>query len=101
MGDPGRFTVDSDELDEVVADVAGCEQALEGLTNDLEVQVRALHEVWEGLAAEAQREAHHEWEQGMRAMRDALAGLRGAARTAHGNYTAAVETNLWMWGQVR
>lgn len=95
------FAVDLDELDRVVDDVASCEQALEALTADVARQVRALHEVWEGLAAQAQREAHAEWEQGMLAMREALAGLRAAARTAHGNYAGSAQTNLAMWEQVR
>ena len=33
-------------------------------------------------------------------MRDALGQMRAAAHTAHGNYTAAADTNLRMWEQV-
>lgn len=95
-----RFTIDSDELDSVIGDVERCETALEQLTDDLTKQVAALQSVWEGLAAEAQQEAHEEWTQGMLAMRGALADLRGAARTAHDNYTGAVETNVSMWDQL-
>ena len=99
-GTVGTFSVDLDELHQVVADVEACGSALERLTADLERQVAALHEVWEGLAAQAQREAHAEWEQGMRAMRPALDGLRAAAATAHANYTGAADANVRMWEQL-
>lgn len=98
---PDAFAVDPDELDAVIADVARCEDELSDLTADLDRQVRALHDVWEGLAATAQAEAHAGWTHGMLAMREALADLRAAARVAHGNYTGAVDTNLAMWRQVR
>ncbi|WP_109507279.1 WXG100 family type VII secretion target [Nocardioides speluncae] len=100
-GDPGRFTIDADELDDIVGDLVKTETALSTLTSDLEKQIRALQSVWEGLAAGAQQEAHEEWTTGMRDMRTALKDLRAAAKLAHGNYTGAAKTNLTMWQQVR
>lgn len=100
-GDPGRFAVDADELDEVIADVVKCEKALSTLTADLDKQIKVLQSVWEGLAADAQKEAHEEWTNGMRDMRTALKDLRAAAKLAHGNYTGAAKANLDMWKQVR
>ena len=97
MADEGTFTVDVDELDAIIADVQQTETALEALTDDLEQQIAALQSVWEGLAAEAQLAAHQTWDRGMRDMRAALADLRAAARTAHGNYTAGAQTNVDMW----
>lgn len=97
MADADRFTVDSDELDSVIADVEKTESALQALTDDLEAQIKALQSVWEGLAADAQDAAQREWEQGMLAMRTALLELRQAARTAHGNYTGAADSNVSMW----
>ena len=85
----GDFRIDADELDDVIADVEKCEGALETLTADLDKQIAALQEVWEGLAATAQKEADDEWTTGMVVMRSALGDLRAAARTAHGNYTGA------------
>lgn len=97
MGSPDIFSVDLDELNAVIADVEQTEQSLEAITNDLERQIRALQEVWEGLAAEAQLAAQATWEEGMRDMRAALADLRAAAKAAHGNYTAGARANLDMW----
>lgn len=96
-GEPGDFTVDSDELDEVIGRLEKTESALERLTADLARQMATLQETWEGLSAEAQKEAHEEWTKGMVAMRAAMADLRAAARSAHGNYTAAADANLAMW----
>lgn len=101
MGAPDRFTIDSDELDEVIADVSTCEGALDTLTQDLTRQMKVLQSVWEGLAADAHHEAHEEWTQGMETMREALRDLRAAARVAHGNYTGAADTNVSMWEQIR
>jgi WXG100 family type VII secretion target len=92
-----EFLVDLGELDAVIADMERTERELQQLTDDVERQIRALHEVWEGLAATAQRAAQDEWDQGMREMRAALVTIRGAARTAHGNYTSAVEANRSTW----
>ncbi len=91
------FTIDPDELDAVVADIARTETALETLTNDIERQVAKLHESWEGLTAVAQREAQEEWEQGLMIMRQALAELRAAAEQASRNYAEAADANRSMW----
>lgn len=101
MAAPGRFTVDVGRIDEVVHDLTVGERELEALTADLEVTMRRLHEAWDGRAALAQDAAHREWEQGLATMREALADLRRAARTAHDNYDAAVRTNLAMWERLR
>ena len=94
------FAIDPDELDAVVADIARTEAALETLTNDIERQVAKLHQSWEGLAAQAQREAQDEWEQGLLTMRQALADLRAAAEQASHNYSGAAEANRSMWEEL-
>ena len=101
MGGVDDFTLDTGELDSVIVDLEECEDELELLLTDLEKQTAALHDTWQGEAAEAHREAHDEWSAGMRAMRQAMVELRTAARSAHGNYTSAAETNVSMWGQMR
>ncbi len=96
-----RFTVDLDELAELIARMAACERALEQRTNEVEADIAALHGIWSGSAAEAQRLAHAEWEQGLATMRAALADIRTAAQRAHDNYTSAARTNAEMWSQLR
>jgi WXG100 family type VII secretion target len=94
------FAIDPDELDAVVADIARTESALEALTNDIERQIAKLHQSWEGLAAQAQREAQREWEQGLMTMRQALAELRAAADQASHNYNDAADANRSMWEEL-
>lgn len=94
------FTIDPDELDALVADIARTEAALETLTTDIERQIAKLHESWEGLAAVAQRDAQLEWEQGLLIMRRSLAELRAAGDQASRNYTLAAETNRSMWEEL-
>lgn len=100
MADPGRFSVDPDELDEIIADMERCESDLERALNDLTHRLKALHEVWQGEAGEAQRATQAHWEAAMADMRDALSQIRASARDAHGNYTLAVQDNINMWRQL-
>lgn len=97
MADVDSFSLDPDELDAVIADLERTEAALETISGDLDNRMRALHDEWEGLAAQAHTEAHAQWAAGMVAMRQAMTDLRAAARAAHGNYTAAGGANLAMW----
>lgn len=99
MGD--AFSIDPDELSEVVGDLTRCEHQLLRLGEDIARQMAVLQSQWEGLAADAQREAQEEWASGMAAMRSALAELREAADLAHTNYTSAASTNLDMWRHVQ
>ncbi len=95
--DEGDYTVDLDELASVIDTLEKCERALETLTDDVEKQMGVLHETWEGLSAQAQREAQEEWNLGMVEMRAALADLRQAAQVAGGNYHRAITANAALW----
>jgi WXG100 family type VII secretion target len=94
------FRVDVDLLDETVAEMARCGEALDELLAEVSRRVDALRLTWSGAAALAQDEAQAEWEAGFREMRAALAAMRAAGRVAHGNYLDAATTNLRMWEQV-
>lgn len=90
------FGVDLDELVDTVDEMTRCADALEARLDDL----ARIHLPWSGRAADAQAAAQAEWEAGFRSMREALALMRTAASTAHGNYADAASTNLRMWEQV-
>ena len=94
------FEVDADELLHVVDRMAACEAGMRDLAADLERRIDALHLTWQGEAAAAHVLAQATWDRGFADMRDALRQMRAAAHTAHGNYTAAADTNLRMWEQV-
>jgi WXG100 family type VII secretion target len=99
--EPDVFAVDTGELAHVVDQMTACESMLHELAADLERRVASLHISWDGESAAAQLVAQAEWEHGFRGMREALAVMRAVGRLAHGNYTAAAETNLQLWEQVR
>lgn len=52
---------------------------------------------WSGGAAEAHQAEHEKWVAAAAEMRQAVAQLRTAARTAHSNYTEVVDINTAMW----
>jgi WXG100 family type VII secretion target len=94
------FRVDVDLLDETVAEMARCGEALDELLAEISRRVDALRVTWSGAAALAQDAAQAEWEAGFQEMREALAAMRSAGVMARGNYRDAAATNLRMWEQV-
>lgn len=95
------FVVDLDEMLRTIDEMARAGAALDVLLDDVAARIAGLHLTWSGEASAAQAAAQAEWEAGFRAMRAALASMQAAADVAHGNYDAAVATNLRMWEQVR
>ena len=92
-----RFAVDLDALDETVTFMQTTSDAIATELSALDARIAALHDVWTGEAAAAQRAAHQEWTRGATEMREALDAMRVAARTAHTNYSNAVTANQQMW----
>lgn len=97
MTDHDTFSIDPDELAEIVRELAECKEILTRNLADLRKQMRILQTTWDGLAADAQAVAQEEWEKGMQTMNTALEDLIAANRTAHANYTGAARANLNMW----
>jgi|KBSSwiStaDraftv2_1062776.scaffolds.fasta_scaffold2160300_2 WXG100 family type VII secretion target len=92
------YRVDLDQLDGFVARVAAFEKRAEQIAESVDGQVDQLHDGhWLGAAAAAHRAKHDEWMAAEAEMREALVRLRDAARTAHQNYSDAVNTNTAMW----
>ncbi|MRH89867.1 WXG100 family type VII secretion target [Nocardia sp. SYP-A9097] len=99
MSVPGEgYSVDLSRLDEVTARI----RAFKGFVTDhlatLDDQAEELSASWSSEAAAAYDLAHREWLTGAKEVRDGLEVLESAARTAHGNYQAAVTANLRMLG---
>lgn len=92
------YRVDLDALDRTISAMQSTSDTVGAELTALDGHIAALHGVWSGEAAAAQLQAHREWSEGAKAMRDALDTLRALARTAHGNYSAAVAANQKMWG---
>lgn len=101
LGSGAGYRVDLDLLEERIEQMAAFERSLERALDRLETTAGQLDETWTGLAAQAHRHAHTRWLREAADMRQALAGLRAAARIAHRNYHAAVAANVSMWEQTR
>lgn len=94
------YSVDLDELDRVIERMATFDSALDGHLSKLETRIERLHTTWTGDAAKAQKAEHDKWMQAARDMRQAMATMRSASKTAHANYTRAINTNVSMWNEV-
>ena len=95
------FSVDPDELDATIEEMQRCEDALDVLTREVELETARLHGFWHGDAADAQRLAQAEWQRGLAEMRAALTAYRMSARRAHANYVEAATVNARMWAETR
>jgi WXG100 family type VII secretion target len=95
------YRVDVEELRLVVAEMAACQRALDDLATDADAVTRGLHAEWAGLARDAHVTSYSRWRGEFADMTQALAAIRALGETAEGNYTAAVEANVAMWGQLR
>jgi WXG100 family type VII secretion target len=97
----GSYAVDLAELETKVQEMIAFERTMTRTLAELDRSVERLHVTWTGAAADAHREAHRTWVEGMREMAAGLAEIRAAAARAHGNYTSAGEVNARMWAAVR
>lgn len=91
------FQVDPDALADAVERMSEFQRYAESMLSEIDSLVSNLHATWTGEGATAHAEAHRHWAHGEALMREALAQLRAAAHTAHGNYTGAMAKNLSMW----
>lgn len=94
------FAVEPDEVEAVVAGLTATQRRLEALADDLDRQIRALHQGWEGGAAAAHETAHRHWRAGLEELRGALHALSAAGTRAVESYRAASADNVTMWRQV-
>lgn len=92
-----RFVVNLAELDDSIAVMGRTNESIDTQLAALDARIAQLRAVWTGSASAAQAAAHNDWMTGAAAMRAGLAGMQAAARTAHGNYSAAVDANTRMW----
>lgn len=91
------FRVDPEALADVAQRMAEFQRYAESMLAEIDSAVTNLHSTWTGEGAAAHAKAHRRWTRGEAMMREALARLRNAAATAHGNYTGAISTNLAIW----
>ena len=91
------YRVELEELLAFVERLQSFERRAESVAGAVDKQIAALHESWDGSAAESHRSHHDEWMSAATQMREALSDLRKAATTAHSNYSEVIDINTAMW----
>lgn len=91
-----RYRVELEGLLAFVDTLQAFERHAESIAARVDEQVTGLHESWLGEGASSHLTLHQEWMTAAHQMREALAQLREAVRTAHRNYTEAVQLNIEM-----
>ena len=93
----GGFSVDLEQLEELVAALARFGDALDAVQTDVQSRMNRVHAVWRGVAAEEHAAAHDRWRAGSTDAHEALQTMRSIAATAHANYAAAIRVNGALW----
>ncbi|PPJ31710.1 WXG100 family type VII secretion target [Nocardia nova] len=92
-----QFSVDLDRLDQIVSRLSGLAAFIADHLTDIEQRVATLQGTgWEGVAARAYDDAHHEWMSGAKELVDGVREMSDSARQAHTGYTRALELNRRM-----
>ncbi|MEV0331356.1 WXG100 family type VII secretion target [Nocardia sp. NPDC050717] len=92
-----EFTVDLDELEQLVAALAGFAGFINDHLDEIDDRVAGLVGTgWEGIAADAYQVAHQQWSTGARDFVEGIRDMSTAAKTAHTRYTNAADLNLRM-----
>ncbi|MFD3705238.1 WXG100 family type VII secretion target [Nocardia sp. NPDC058658] len=95
-----EFSVDMDQLDQIVARLAGLAGFVTQHLDEIDDRVATLNGTnWEGLAATAYQVAHQQWSIGARTFAEGVTDMSDAAKTAHGRYTRAADINKRMLQQ--
>ncbi|GGK53321.1 WXG100 family type VII secretion target [Nocardia camponoti] len=94
-----QFSVDMDELDQIVARISGLAGYVAEHLDQIDDQVATLKGgTWEGLAADAYQVAHTQWITGAQEFAEGLRDMSAAAKSAHTRYGNAADLNKKMLG---
>jgi uncharacterized protein YukE len=90
-----RFTVDLEALDALIEHMARFTTATGTAVEHVDAFVANMP--WEGATEQAHKQWHALWRSGVDELQHGLRNIREGAKTAHGNYSSAVKTNVDMW----
>ncbi len=92
-----EFSVNMDQLDQIVARLAGLAGFVADNLDDVDDHVATLKGTsWEGVAADAYEVAHQQWIAAARTFAEGVGDMSDAAKAAHSRYTSAAEMNKRM-----
>ncbi|WP_067864232.1 WXG100 family type VII secretion target [Nocardia shimofusensis] len=91
------FSVDLDELDQIVARLSGLAGFIEDHLDEIDDKVATLAGTgWESIAAQAYTDAHRQWALGAREFTDGIRSMSDAAQRARNRYSSAADVNKQM-----
>ncbi|SUE30004.1 WXG100 family type VII secretion target [Nocardia farcinica] len=93
------FRVDLNELDNIIARLAGFVGFLTDSVGGIQQRTTSLQTTWTGQTATAAQEAFANWAVGARDVADGIETMRAAAAAARDRYDAAISANLEMLGR--
>lgn len=94
----GEFTVDLDELMELVRRLDDLHEFLDERLRELDRKAGHVHQSsWSGAAAEAHRTAHREWMSAAQEFADGVRQMKRVGDDAHAQYTGAIKANAAMF----
>jgi len=94
----GEYSVDLDQLDNIVARLSSLAGFLTEHLNTLDQRTAAVHSgSWTGATSTAHESAHREWASAARELVQGISDMRAAARNAHTQYTAVQSANTRMF----
>ena len=99
MSSTDEFTVDLDELDNLVTRLTSLVGFLTDHLSVLDQKVATLHsgDIWQGITADAHQKAHAQWAVAAKEFVDGVAELSTAARNAHSQHSTAITANTRMF----
>ncbi|SHQ33989.1 ESAT-6-like protein 12 [Mycobacteroides abscessus subsp. bolletii] len=95
-GGDDAYKVDLEALDDLITHMAQFTKATDSNVELIAGYVAKIP--WQGATERAHKERQAQWDSGIKDLLEGLAKIREGAKTAHGNYTSAINANLKMWG---
>ncbi|KAF0969874.1 WXG100 family type VII secretion target [Gordonia sp. YY1] len=84
-------------VERFVEDLARFATAVDERIQTLDKRVDDLHLVWTGAGAVAHRDAHTQWREGVKDIREAIVEIRRAANRSHSAFSGLQEHQRKMW----
>jgi uncharacterized protein YukE len=96
-GSDDAYTVDLVALDDLITHLGQFTDATDANVDRIDAYVAKMP--WQGETERAHKEWQAQWRSGVEDLQEGLRKIRDSAKTAHENYTGAIDANLKMWGQ--
>lgn len=96
-GSDDAYTVDLEALDDLITGMGQFTKATDSNVDLIDAYVAQMP--WQGETACAHAQWQAQWRAGVEDLQEGLRKIRDSAKTAHENYTSAINANLKMWGR--